>query len=372
MSGRWLIALLSAVAVALAGCGSSGSREDSGGAFVAHRAQDVKGDLPPSARKLWRYDSAAGKYVVVPGSAAGYEPKLTKPAHTFTLAYMDPWAANPFAIPIRKGVEQYAKELGLKLIYCDTEFKPEKAVECATLLARQHPAFAIAGNWQSGAADAVMHVWNQARTPTDSIDVWQPNSIFFGADNYTAGNIGGHAAGEYAKRTWHCKNFWIFMGEERSAGEAAAQRLVGFSDGVQEVCGKLPAERIQTEVTAEGTASQALDVTTQWLTAHPEAKHVLSTSIDDERASGIAKAFKSNGTEGYAVGLGCDTVGIKVTEEAPAAENHYLGCVAFFPEHYAKYLVSIALDVVAGKPVPQEVHLVHKFLNHETIRQYYK
>jgi hypothetical protein len=33
--------------------------------------------------------------------------------------------------------------------------------------------------------------------------------------------------------------------------------------------------------------------------------------------------------------------------------------------------MSIGLDVLAGKPVPQEVHIVHKFLNHDTIGEAY-
>ncbi len=376
LRARWAVTLGLAISgLIVAGCGSSGGSGGGGGtttaAFVARRAANVNGDLPPADRKLWHYATASARYEAVPGSAESFPPHLEKPAKTFTLAYIDPWAANPFAIPIRTGVQKYAKELGLNLIYCDAENKPEKAVECSTLLARQHPAFAIAGNWQSGASNAMIKVWNEAHVPTASIDVWQPNSIFFGADNYTAGNLGGKAAGEYAKSTWGCKDLWIFMGENKAEGEAAAQRLAGFSDGIQEVCGKLSSERIQTEVMAEGTSSQAIDITTAWLTAHPQAKHVLATSIDDERASGIAKVFKQNSIPGMAVGLGCDTVGQKVTLEAPASVNHYLGCVAFFPEHYAEYLVSIALAVVAGKPVPQEVHVTHKFLTHETIGQYY-
>ncbi|HZV72260.1 MAG TPA: substrate-binding domain-containing protein [Conexibacter sp.] len=380
MSPRSAIAVLAGVAaLAVAGCGSSdsggsGGSAGSGGStatFTPIRVASIKGDLPPASRKLWHYDTKTGKYVVVSGDASTFDAKLAKPAKPFTLAYMDPWAANPFSIPIREGVQKYAKQLGLKLIYCDTAFKADKAIDCADLLARQHPAFAIAGNWQSGAADAVMRIFDNAKIPTDSIDVWQPNSVFFGADNYTSGVIGGKAAGEYAKQHWDCKDVWVFLGENKEEGEAADQRIVGFADGVQEVCGKLPSGQISRERMAAATGDQALTVTTDWLTAHPQAKHVLGASLDDERASGIAKAFTSTGRDGQAVGMTCDTVGIEVAKQAPSSQNHYLGCVAFFPEHYAQYLVAIALDVVADKNVPEEVHLEHKLLTHDTIGTYY-
>ncbi len=376
------LSLLLACAVALTaalatGCGDAAKSGDNASAdsaqpFVPKRATNVKGDLPPESRKLWRYDPASGRYQVVDGSAAAYTPRLERPAKPFTLAYIDPWAANAFSIPVRENMKKYAQQLGLKLIYCDTAFKPEKAVECSELLAKQRPAFTIAGNWQSGASAAMIKVWDKVKVPTASFDVWQPNSVFFGADNYRSGVIGGKAAGDYAKRTWDCKDVWVFLGENKEEGEAADQRVAGFADGVQQVCGKLPSDQVQRQRMAAGTGDQALTATTDWLTAHPQAKHVLGTSLDDERASGIAKAFKASGRDAMAVGMTCDTVGIKLAQEAAPAENHSLGCVAFFPEQYAKYFTSIALDVVAGKPVPEEVHLEHKLLTHDTIGEYYK
>ncbi len=332
----------------------------------------ILGALLPKELKLWKYDFAKGKYVPQAGDASSFTVNLVKPKKTFTLAFMDGWATNVFAIPIRKGVEQISKNLGLKLIYCDAEFKPEKAIACAETLASQNPGFAIVGNWQGGAAKAVMAIFNKRKIPADSIDVWHPNAVFFGANNYISGEVAGKAAGTYAQTNWACKDFAILNGENLEEGAAADQRLVGFSDGIQEVCGKLPAKQINRIRLAAGTADQAITATTDWLTGHPQIKHILSTTIDDERATGMAKAFVSTKRDGYAVGIGCDTVGIAAVKQAPAAKNRYLGCVAYFPEKYANYLVSIALDVMAGKAVPNEVHMEHTFLNHESIGSVYK
>ena len=55
----------------------------------------------------------------------------------------------------------------------------------------------------------------------------------------------------------------------------------------------LAVERLRREVTKA----------TDWLTAHPQASYVLSTTIDDARSDGVAKALTQSGREGYAVGL---------------------------------------------------------------------
>jgi ribose transport system substrate-binding protein len=217
-----------------------------------------------------------------------------------------------------------------------------------------------------------MAIFDKAKIPAASIDVSHPNAVFFGASNYASGVVGGKAAGEYAKANWDCKDVWVFMGENLEEGEAADLRLVGFADGVQEVCGALPADRIDRMRLSAGTADQAITVTTDWLTAHPEAKHILSGTIDDERANGMAKAFVATKRDGMVVGQGCDSVGIAVVKMAPASENRFLGCVAYYPEKYGDYLVSIALDVMAGKAVPQEIHMEHSFLDHDTIGTVYK
>ena len=363
--------------LALTGCSSGSSDENAGsseeaGAYTPVLTGGIPGALLPEELKLWKYDFATAKYTPTEGDAKSYVVNLVKPDKTFTLAHMDGWATNPFAIPIAKGIAKLAKDLGLKLIYCDAEFKPEKAISCAEILASQKPDFVIAGNWQGGAAAAIMAIFDKAKIPAASIDVSHPNAVFFGASNYASGVVGGKAAGEYAKATWDCKDVWVFMGENLEEGEAADLRLVGFADGVQEVCGALPADRIQRMRLSAGTADQAITVTTDWLTAHPEAKHILSGTIDDERANGMAKAFVATKRDGMVVGQGCDSVGIAVVKMAPASENRFLGCAAYYPEKYGDYLVSIALDVMAGKAVPQEIHMEHTFLDHDTIGTVYK
>ena len=363
--------------LALTGCSSGSSDENAGsteeaGAYTPVLKSGIPGALLPEELKLWKYDFATAKYTPTEGDAKSYVVNLVKPDKTFTLAHMDGWATNPFAIPIAKGIAKLAKDLGLKLIYCDAEFKPEKAISCAEILASQKPDFVIAGNWQGGAAAAIMAIFDKAKIPAASIDVSHPNAVFFGASNYASGVVGGKAAGEYAKANWDCKDVWVFMGENLEEGEAADLRLVGFADGVQEVCGALPADRIDRMRLSAGTADQAITVTTDWLTAHPEAKHILSGTIDDERANGMAKAFVATKRDGMVVGQGCDSVGIAVVKMAPASENRFLGCAAYYPEKYGDYLVSIALDVMAGKAVPQEIHMEHVFLDHETIGTYYK
>jgi ribose transport system substrate-binding protein len=364
------------ILVAMSACAPvSGSDGGDGGAlepFTPAPQSGLAGGLLPEERSLWTYDFETGKYVEVDGDASQpYVPNLRAPAQPISIAYDDGFGGIPFTVAIKENLERLAGEYGITLFYCDSQFKPEKAIECAEQQVVKQPDFAIESNFQTGAAAAVMRVWDEARIPVVNIDVAHPNGIFFGADNYVSGLIGGQAAGEFAKSEWNCENVTILVGENPAEGEVANQRGAGFVDGVQEVCGTLPESQIETVLLDAGSTDQAITKGTDWLTANPQAEHVLATSIDDARAVGLAKAFTQNGRDGYAVGPGCDTIGVETLKSGSASETGLLGCVAFYPENYPEYLLSIALDVTEGKPVPQEVHIEHRFLDQESVNEVY-
>jgi ribose transport system substrate-binding protein len=355
----------------LLGVASAGS-ESQAQSFQPRPQGGISGALLPNERHLWTYDAAAGKYVEAAGDASGeYTPNLRKPGKPLTFAFAEGWAAIPFSVSINKGIYRIAKDLGINIIYCDQEFKPEKAVTCAEQLSQQKPDFAVVSNWQSGAAEAIMKIYDAAKIPVVTIDVWHPDAIFFGADNYISGEIGGKAAGNYAKGLGKCGDVTLFNGVNPGEGDAAAQRIAGFLDGVQEICGAIPADRIKSEIFDAGTTEQALTKTTDWLTANPGASFILSTSIDDARSAGIAKALVQNGRDGAAVALGCDEIGVAATKEGDPATTKFLGCVAYFPEKYPDYVMSIGLDVLDHKPVPNEVHIEHRFLDKASIASVY-
>jgi ribose transport system substrate-binding protein len=213
--------------------------------------------------------------------------------------------------------------------------------------------------------------FDAAKIPAVSDDVVHPNAIFFGSDSYVSGEIAGKAAATYAQGLGHCADAWVLEGINPGEGDAANQRLAGFSDGVQEVCGALPTEHIVQLLFDQGTPDQALTKTTDWLTANPDVPYVLASSIDDERVTGMTKALAQSDRAGVGAGQGCDDVGIAATKESTVEDTRFLGCVAFFPERYPDYLMSIAYDVLAGTPVPQEVHIEHQFLDRSNIASVY-
>ena len=339
--------------------------------FEPRPASGIPGALLPHERSLWQYDTGSSAFVEVDGDASGaYQANMRAFPEGTKIGFAEGWAAIPFSYSINKRLYELADELGFEVVYCDNAFDAEKAISCAELIVQQAPNFVIESNWQSGAAPGIMNLFNEAGIPVVSIDVVHPNAIFLGADNYVSGLIGGKAAGEHAKSLGRCEDVSVLLGINPAEGDAANERLSGFADGVQVACGALPEDRIHDELIDAGTTDQALAKTTDWLTAHPEAGFVLATAIDDPRSFGISNALAQAGREGVAVGIGCDEIGVAATRTAPE-ENNFLGCVAYFPEKYPDFALTIAADILEGKPVPQEVHLEHVFLGMDSVDDVY-
>ncbi len=371
---RGVMALMAAAAVVAAGgAAQAQSPAASGSGFTPDRQGGIPGALLPAELKLWTYDTAAGKYVVAPGDASQpYVPNLDRkfPAGT-TIGYLEGWAANPFSVAIHDRLYALAQQMGATVAQCDANFDPPTAVTCSEQLVQQHPAFVVNSNWRAEAAASTMANFDAAKIPAVSDDVVHPDAIFFGSNSYVSGELAGKAAGSYAQGLGHCADAVVLEGINPGEGDAANQRLAGFSDGVQEICGALPADRIVQLLFDQGTPDQALTKTTDWLTANPNAAYVLASSIDDERVTGMTKALAQGSRAGIGVGQGCDDVGIAATKESTVDDTHFLGCVAFFPEKYPDYMMSIAYDVLAGTPVPQEIHIEHQFLDRSNIATYY-
>jgi ribose transport system substrate-binding protein len=123
-------------------------------------------------------------------------------------------------------------------------------------------------------------------------------------------------------------------------------------------------------IKCEFTPQKAQVPVTDWLTAHPDYKHILMTTIDDERMSGMTnamrKAGKKQGESYLGIASGTDELGQKEIKN-----GHESASIAFFPEKYGEWLIPILEDVMAGNPVPSFTGQGLPVVTAENIGEYY-
>jgi len=108
---------------------------------------------------------------------------------------------------------------------------------------------------------------------------------------------------------------------------------------------------------------------TDWLTSHPNFKHMLINTIDDERTQGEINALKQAGrlNDALTIAAGADQLGQQQIRSG--LENASVG---FFPEKYGEWLIPLLEDVMAGNPVPSFTGSQLTTITKANINQFYK
>lgn len=331
----------------------------------------ILGALPPDEVFSWKYNFDTGMFEQEgTDPAPPFDPSPRTASQNWKIGWSNPWAALEFSTLLENSTIRTAEAAGASVVgNCDIEFDPAKALGCTETVLQLNPDAVVFPNWQEAAAEASMALYNAARVPVVNMDVYHPNAIFFGADNFTSGAISGVNAGLYAKETWDCKDVWILLGENLTAGEAPDLRLVGFQQGIQAVCG-VPDERV-VRIPVDGSTEQGLQATLDWLTGNPDALHPLAASLDDVVTVPMSRALEQAGRDGIASGQGGELNAIERIYEGPVEQTKFLGTTAYFPEFYGDFAVAVLIDILEGKAVPQEVHISHVYLDRDNIADYY-
>ncbi len=102
---------------------------------------------------------------------------------------------QPFVKKVTQGLVEAATNSGIDLLIADNRESSEEAVKSAAELIAAKVDFAIEYQLHSRVAPVLANMFRSAGIPTLAIDIPIPNSIYFGADNYAVGNVGG--------RLWH-------------------------------------------------------------------------------------------------------------------------------------------------------------------------
>ena len=323
--------------------------------YVPNRETGIPGALLPDELKLWKYDKESGQYQVVEGDATQpYVPNIRPAPKRYKIGFAEGWAAIPFSAAINKGIYRIADELGYRdhLLRQGVRRREggdlRRAAHAADARLRHRLELAVGRG-----PEASWTIFDAAQDPGGQHRRRAPERHLPRRRQLDQRDIGGKAAGEYAKWLGRCGDVWILLGvnpgegdgRERAPGRLHRRRPGGLRGDPAPSASprdlRRPADdragAHQGDRLADGASAGRL-----------RARHLDRRCAQRRRRQG---ADRRAAATACAVGLGCDDIGIAATR-GPVEEDHFLGCVAYFPEKYPDYVMSIAADVLEGKPVP--------------------
>jgi ribose transport system substrate-binding protein len=290
-------------------------------------------------------------------------------AKPFTVGFANEATYAPFQLNVQNSMIKYGKQYGFKVIALNNAYDDATALRNAQILVNDKVNFCVEFQVDSKIAPEIAQIFRKAHIPCIAIDIPQPGAIFFGANNFSDGQLAGQACGLYAKtHGWKPSTTVEVLLNLPAAGAIPQLRMDGLDYGFrQEFPGLSKSALI--EQNGDGVVGTSQTVMAEILPRIPTTDHIYIAAINDESALGALRAVQVAGRESSVVvcSQGADGTGLKEIRTDP----HWLGDTAYFPEFYGKYIMQVIAMYRAHKAVTPYVFMPRVFLCKANVASYY-
>ena len=279
-----------------------------------------------------------------------------------------------FSKNVTAGLEAAAEAIGAKVLKADTNGDAATALANVDAFITQGADIIIDSSWVVSACEAVAQKCDENGIPCIISDIWvdTESAYYMGVDNDQVGRVTGEFVVEYANENWGGEIDQMLISFVEAFGEGVKPRVSGVPLAVQAAGIDLPEEKI-TYVDPEGSDATVVSKQqgTDFLTAHPDDKHIVMVACNEQAAQGLLAAVEtSNRTDDcIVVSVGLDSIGIANLYKDEATV--WLGSTAFFPENYGDILVSMVQGILAGEDVEKAQYIDNIFVTKDLVTEYY-
>jgi ribose transport system substrate-binding protein len=299
-----------------------------------------------------------------------YAPNRAQRQTTYRIGFANLSENTPFSRDVRRSLEKAAQESELvELIVADNQLDPRIAAQVADELLTQDLDLMIEYQIDETMGNLIAHKFQQANIPVIAVDIPMVGGVYFGVNNYIAGKMAGVELGKAIQARWQGSLDDLIVVEQQRAGSLPAMRIQGQLDGVLEIVPPIPPDKIL-QVDSDNTVEGSYAIMKTVLRDLPASARIAVICFNDDAAVGVLHAAQDTG---YAenlmlVGQGADR---RLRAEMRKRPTPVVGATAYRPEDYGKYLLRLALDILAGKQVAPAVYMEHYFISPENVNLYY-
>jgi len=301
----------------------------------------------------------------------------TLPLKGKVIGFANIFGTLPFCISVENDIKAQLKFAGVDLgkgwISMDNQYDSVLGLKNADIMLSKKPNFFVEFQADAKVNNIVAAKFGAAKIPLLAIDVPIPGSPFMGVDNWKVALIGGH---EMAKQIKAKFGGWdgvdlVALGQMPAGGDVVMLRSEGFAQALSEDFGvETKDPKIVRFDGGMGQSEQAKAAMDDVLAAHPDAKTIAVTSINEQTMAGIIASLQGAGrwdtTKVVVITLGVDELG-----QSQIRDGLSDGGVAFFPEHYGEYVVPAVAAMLDGQPVPPYLFVENVVINKTNIDKFY-
>lgn len=288
--------------------------------------------------------------------------------HRYRIGYASQSQEFSFSRLVSESIRSAAYEAGVDLLELSNRYSPTAAIRNAEIFVREQVDLVIEFQTNQQSASIVASKLIDAGIPIIAIEIPHPGADYYGANNYRAGLLAGHALAEAAQKQWHGQVDEMILLELPMAGPLPRTRLTGLLAGVREVLPRVPDQKVRF-LNGNGRFENSLQITRRYL-QNNKAKRVLVGGLNDPSCIGALQAFEEAGRI-----MNCLVVGqnasIEARQEMRRSGSRLIGSVAYFPERYGESVLSLALDKLQGKETPPATFVRHQMITASNVDDFY-
>lgn len=286
----------------------------------------------------------------------------------YRLGYASQSEEFSFSRLVSESIRSAAYEAGIELIERNNRYSPTIAIRNAEAFVRDRVDLVIEFQTNQQSASVVASRLIDAGIPIIAIEIPHPGADYYGANNYRAGLLAGHALAQAAVQQWNGLVDEVVLLELPMAGPLPRSRLTGVLAGIREILPRISDQRVRF-LNGNGRFESSLQITRRYLKQH-KSKHVLIGALNDPSCLGALQAFEEAGREATCLAAG-QNASIEARREMQRPNSRMIGSVGYFPERYGEAVISLALDKLQGKEIPPATFVRHHLITAENVGSFY-
>ena len=303
------------------------------------------------------------------------EPYPGQPGKGKKLGFANIFGTLPFCISVENNIIFQAKLAGFSesdMIIMDNQYDSVLGLKNADIMLAQRPDFFIEFQSDAKVNNIVAQRFGAAGIPILAIDVPVPGAPFMGVNNWKVATIGGNYMAKLIKEQW---GGWdnvdmVVLLQMPAGGDVTMLRSEGFAAALVEQFGPDAEKKIVRADGGMGQSEQAKAAMDDVLAAHPKAKRIALTSINEQTMAGAIAALQSagrwNANDIIIITLGVDDLGKSQIRDGLSDAG-----IAFFPERYGEYVVPAVCAMLEGQAVPPWIYVENEVITKANIDKWY-
>jgi ribose transport system substrate-binding protein len=307
--------------------------------------------------------------------AASEQPYPGSPGKGYVLGFANIYGTLPFCIDVENNIIKQAELAGFSrddMIIMDNQYDSVLGLKNADIMLSQHPDFFVEFQADAKVNSIVGAKFEAAGIPVLAIDVAVPGAPFMGVNNWKVALMGGHYMAKLIREQWggwDAVDMAVLL-QMPAGGDVTMLRSEGFASALAEEFGPQVEDKIVRADGGMGQSEQAKAAMDDVLAAHPKAKKIALTSINEQTMAGAIASLQTAGRWDadniIIITLGVDDLGKSQIREGLSDAG-----IAFFPEHYGEYVIPAALTMLEGKAVPPFIYIENEVITKDNIDDWY-